>query len=72
MNKKEQQRFDELYDRHLNLLKINGMQPKTIEAYGRGVRRVMMSFDCVPDKLTVEQLEGYFAELVNKYSWSPV
>ncbi len=72
MNKKEKQRFDELYERHLKLLKINGMQPKTIEAYGRGVRRVMMRFDCVPDKLTVEQLEDYFAELVNKYSWSTV
>jgi integrase len=72
MKPKEKKRFNELYERHLNLLKLQGKQPKTIEAYARGVRRVMMYFDCVPDKLTVEQLEDYFVELVEKYSWSTV
>lgn len=72
MKAKEKKRFNELYERHQNLMKLNGMAAKTIEAYARGVRRVMMYFDCVPDQLTVEQLEDYFVELVNKYSWSTV
>lgn len=72
MKAKEKKRFNELYERHLNLMKLHGMAEKTIEAYARGVRRVMMYFDCVPDKLTVEQLEDYFVELVKKYSWSTV
>lgn len=72
MKAKEKKRFNELYERHLNLMKLQGMADKTIEAYARGVRRAMMYFDCVPDKLTVEQLEDYFVDLVNKYSWSTV
>jgi integrase/recombinase XerD len=72
MNKKEKQRFNQLYERCLKLMKIQGMAPKTIEAYARGVRRIMLYFDCVPDKLTLEQLEDYFAELVNNYSWSTI
>ncbi len=67
MNKKEKQRFDELDERHLKLLKNNGMQPKTIEAYRRGVRRVMMRVDCVPDKLTVEQLRIGFINNCEKF-----
>jgi len=72
MNKKEKERFNQLYERFLKLMKIQGMQPKTIEAYARGVRRIKMYFDCVPDKLTAKQLEDYFAELVDNYSWSTV
>jgi len=70
--RKETKRFNELYERHQNLMKLHGMAAKTIEAYARGVLRVMMYFDCVPDQLTVDQLEDYFVELVNKYSWSTV
>ncbi len=72
MKAKEKKRFNELYERHLNLMKLHGVAEKTIEAYAHWVRRVMMCFDCVPDKLRVEQLEDYFVDLVNKYSWSTV
>ncbi len=72
MNQKEKQRFNQLYERFLNLMKIQGLQSKTIEAYARGVRRIMLHYDCVPDKLTTKQLEKYFANLVDNYSWSTV
>ena len=38
--------FNELYQRHLRLLKFHGKSQKTIEAYSRAVRRVSEPFDC--------------------------
>lgn len=72
MNQKEKQRFNQLYERFLNLMKLHGYQPNTIDSYARGIRRLMLHFDCVPDKLTPQQLEEYFVELVDNYSWSTV
>ena len=72
MNKTEVNRFNELYQRHLRLLKLQGKSQKTIEAYSRAVRRISAHFDCCPDKLTTEQLEVYFEELVDSHSWSTV
>jgi len=68
----ESKRFKKLYQRHLRLLKLQGKSKKTIEAYSRAVRRVSDHFDCCPDKLTPEQLETYFAQLVDSHSWSTV
>jgi integrase/recombinase XerD len=68
----ESKRFKKLYQRHLRLLKLQGKSKKTIEAYSRAVRRVSDHFDCCPDKLTSEQLEIYFAQLVDSHSWSTV
>ncbi len=72
MNSKEQTHFDELYKRHLCTLKLQGMSANTISRYSRAVRRVANHFDCSPDHLTTEQLEIYFAELVESHSWSTV
>ena len=72
MNRKESKRFKKLYQRHLRLLKLQGKSQKTIEAYSRAVRRVSDHFDCCPDQLTPEQLEIYFARLVETHSWSTV
>lgn len=72
MKSAEVKRFDTLYQRHLKLLKLQGKASKTIDAYSRAVRRVSGHFDCCPDKLTQEQLENYFAELVDSHSWSTV
>jgi integrase len=72
MNKKELKRFNQLYQRHLRLLKLKGKARKTIDAYSRAVRRVSEHFDCCPDKLTLEQLEIYFSKLVDTHSWSTV
>lgn len=38
MNKKETARFNELYESHLRLLKLQGKSQKTIDAYSRAVR----------------------------------
>lgn len=72
MKPTEANRFKKLYQRHLRLLKLQGKSQKTIDAYSRAVRRVSEYFDCCPDQLTPEQLEIYFAELVDTHSWSTV
>ncbi len=72
MNITEQAHFDELYNRHLRTLKLRGMSDTTIDSYARAVRRVAEHFDCSPEKLSTEQLEVYFAGLVNSHSWSTV
>lgn len=68
----EQSRFDDLYQRHLRMLKLQGKSDKTIDVYARAVRRVSEHFDCCPDRLTPEQLEIYFGQLVDSHSWSTV
>lgn len=72
MKKTEVNRFNGLYQQHLRLLKLQGKSQKTIESYSRAVRRVKEHFDCCPDQLTREQLEIYFANLVESHSWSTV
>ncbi len=68
----ESKRFKKLYKRHLRLLKLQGKSKKTIEGYSRAVRRVSDHFDCCPAKLTTEQLEIFFAQVVDSHSWSTV
>jgi integrase/recombinase XerD len=53
-------------------LRRQGKADSTIDIYSRAVRRVSEFFDCSPDTLTQEQLEGYFDALVNTHSWSTV
>jgi integrase/recombinase XerD len=72
MKKSEVKRFAGLYDRHQKLLKLQGKAQKTIEAYSRAVRRIRDHYDCSPDQLKQEQLENYFVELIERYSWSTV
>lgn len=72
MKATEVKRFNKLYERHLRLLKLQGKAQKTIDAYSRSVRRIRDHFDCCPDKLTLDQLEAYFGELVETHSWSTV
>lgn len=68
----EVNRFNRLYQRHLELLKLQGKSQKTIDAYSRAVRRIRNHFDCCPDQLSPEQLEAYFSGLVDSHSWSTV
>ena len=72
MDPSEQSRFDDLYQRHLRMLKLQGKSDKTIDVYARAVRRVTEYFDCCPDQLIPEQLEVYFGRLVDSHSWSTV
>jgi integrase/recombinase XerD len=72
MNQHEQERFDCLYARHLQALKLQGKREKTVDGYARALRRIAGYFDCCPDHLNTEQLKGYFAWMVENYSWSSV
>jgi len=51
MNKTETKRFTELYQRHLRLLKLQGLGHSTIDKDARAVRRLSKYFDCAPDQL---------------------
>jgi len=72
MNQAEATRFNELYQHHLQRLKLQGKAQKTIDAYSRAVRRIRDFFDCCPDLLTLDQRETYFSNLVQSHSWSTV
>ena len=64
--------FDRQYQRHLKHLKLKGLQPKTIEAYARAIRRIGKHFEGRIDDLTVAPLADYFTELIASHSWSAV
>ena len=64
--------FDRNYELHLKHLKLKGLQPKTIEAYSRAIRRVGAYFDQQIDNLTEGDLTDYFTDLTESHSWSSV
>ena len=72
MNQSELKRFDKFYQQQLKTLKLQGKAQKTIESYSRAIRRVRDYFDRCPDQLKPEDLETYFADLVESHSWSTV
>ena len=40
------------YTKHCKYLKLNGLRPKTIDAYARAIRRIGNYFDAQIDRLT--------------------
>lgn len=64
--------FASYYQKHQKSLKLCGLQPKTIEAYSRVLRRIGNYFDSQIDNLTTEQLLEYFHDLLEHHSWSTV
>ena len=64
--------FDQRYQTHLKHLKLKGLQPKTIDAYARGIRRMGEYFDHKIDNLSPDQLTNYFSDLIASHSWSAV
>jgi site-specific recombinase XerD len=64
--------FDRRYQSHLKHLKLRGLQPKTIDAYARGIRRMGEYFDHRIDDLSEAQLTDYFSDLIASHSWSAV
>ncbi len=64
--------FNVYYQQHLKCLALNGLRPKTIEAYARGMRRIANYFDGKVDDLSREQLLDYFHHLLQSLSWSAV
>ena len=72
MKASNEKRFERNYALHLQHLKLKGLQPKTIEAYARAIRRIGERFDGQIDNLSEQQLTDYFCELVASHSWSTV
>ena len=64
--------FKQNYARHLQHLKLKGLQPKTIDAYSRAIRRIGARFDHQIDSLSEQQLTDFFTELLASHSWSAV
>ena len=64
--------FDRRYQTHLKHLKLKGLQPKTIDAYARAIRRVGAYFDHRIDDLSEAQLTDYFTDLIASHSWTTV
>jgi site-specific recombinase XerD len=64
--------FDQRYQSHLKHLKLKGLQPKTIDAYARAIRRMGEYFGHQIDDLSPDQLTDYFTSLLGTHSWSAV
>jgi len=64
--------FNQQYQQHLQHLKLKGLQPKTIDAYSRGVRRIGDYFNHEISDLSEQQLTDYFSKLLSTHSWSAV
>ena len=64
--------FKQNYARHLQHLKLKGLQPKTIDAYSRAIRRIGEHFDYQIDSLSEPQLTDFFTDLLASHAWSAV
>ena len=64
--------FARYYRKHQQHLKLKGLQPKTIEAYSRAIRRIGNYFGGRIDDLNSDQLLEYFTDLLECHSWSTV
>lgn len=64
--------FKRNYERHLQHLKLKGLQLKTIDAYSRAIRQAGERFHHQIDDLSAQQLTDYFSERLASHSWSAV
>jgi len=64
--------FNHQYELHCKHLKLKGLQPKTIDAYSRAIRRIGDYFNYQLEHLTQDQLLDYFHDLLERLSWSAV
>lgn len=72
MTPSNHEQFNQYYARHCKHLKLKGLQPKTIDAYTRAIRRIGEYFDDEIDNLSHDQLLDYFHDLLGRLSWSAV
>ena len=64
--------FARYYRKHQQHLKLKGLQPKTVDAYSRAIRRIGNYFGGRIDDLDSDQLLEYFTDLLECHSWSTV
>lgn len=67
-----QEIFKQQYDLLLQHLRLKGLQPKTIEAYSRAIRRLGDHFDKRITELSEQQLLDYFTLFLDTHSWATV
>jgi site-specific recombinase XerD len=72
MTSPSERKFKGNYKKHLQHLKLKGLQPNTIEAYSRAIRRIGGYFDHEIHDLSKQQLTDYFTDLLESHSWSTV
>jgi site-specific recombinase XerD len=72
MKASKEENFKRNYETHLKHLKLNGLQPSTIDAYARAIRRIGAHFGHQLDDLSKAQLTDYFTALLDSHSWSTV
>ncbi len=72
MKSSSESTFKRNYQTHLKHLKLKGLQPKTIEAYARAIRRIGAYFDHQINDLSEQQLTDYFSDLLDSHSWRAV
>ncbi|MGB5446111.1 MAG: site-specific integrase [Psychromonas sp.] len=65
-------RFNQDYQKLLQHLTLKGLQPKTIDAYSRAIRRIGNYFSYHVYDLTEQQLVDFFVDLRSTHSWSTV
>ena len=64
--------FATQYRAHLQHLQLKGLQPKTIDAYARAMRRIGAHFNFEVSALSPAQLSDYFTSMLTQHSWSGV
>ena len=64
--------FNKNYQSHLKHLRIKGLQPKTIDAYSRAIRRIGDYFNHQINDLSEQQHLDYFSALLETHSWGTV
>lgn len=64
--------FNRNYQLHLKHLRLKGLQPGTIDAYTRAIRRIGAHFEYDLEDLSEAQLTDYFSALLETNSWSTV
>jgi len=72
INMPDDPQFNKYYKKHVKYLKLQGLRPKTIDAYSRAIRRIGNYFSCRIDNLSLDQLLDYFNDLLDARSWSAV
>nr|VFK66748.1 MAG: Phage integrase, N-terminal SAM-like domain [Candidatus Kentron sp. UNK]VFK72197.1 MAG: Phage integrase, N-terminal SAM-like domain [Candidatus Kentron sp. UNK] len=64
--------FNHNYQTHLKHLGLKGLQPNTIDAYVRAIRRIGAYFDYRINDLSEARLTNYFTAVLDSQSWRVV
>jgi len=65
-------KFKKYHSQLLKHLRLKGLQPKTIEAYERAIKRIYAFFKGDIEDLSQDQMLDYFDQLLLSHSWSGV